>query len=270
MKRFAGLLVCAFIAFSTPSVAETGFLDRSIVVSGKTFRYQIYVPSNYVASRRWPLILYLHGAASTGADGMRPTNDGFARVLRQNRERFEAIIVFAQAPEGTTWREPKSEDLALRELDRTAREFAVEAGQIYLIGWSMGGVGGYRILYDYPQRFAAAITVSARVEAANDAARAELDDIDRKAHAFVGQPDPFLALAGVIRGVPIWVFHGDADRTASVEQSRKVVAALKAVGADVRYTEMKGVGHPDAPEKAFADDEPMTWLLAHRRKAGTN
>jgi predicted peptidase len=264
---FNGCLTVALAMSAITVKAETGFLDRSITIDGATHRYQVYVPAEYSASRRWPVILYLHGAASTGSDGMRQTNDGFANILRGKREGLDAIIVFAQAPEGTAWREPRIEDLALAELDRTTKEFAIEASQTYLIGYSMGGVGGYRLLYDHPRRFTAAITVSGRIEAANDAARAQLDDIDRKAHAFVGHPDPFSALAGVIKGVPIWVFHGDMDRTAPVEQSRRVVAALKAVGADVRYTEMKGVAHADADDTAFADPAPIAWLLAQRRKA---
>src|SRR4029434_1881639 len=217
------MILCA-VLLATPTNAETGFLDRSITVDGAAHRYQIYVPGEYTASRKLPVILYLHGAASGGNDGMRQTNDAFANVIRAKREGLNAVVVFAQAPEGNAWREPNIEAVALAELDRTVSEFALDEDRTYLVGYSMGAVGGYRLLYDGPQRFTAAIMIAGRIEAANDAARQQLDDVDRRAHAFVRASDPFSALAQVIRRVPLWVFHGDMDRNASVGQSRNIVS----------------------------------------------
>ena len=48
---------------------QTGFLDRSIEHGGTRYPYQLYVPSNYDASRSWPVVLFLHGAGERGTDG---------------------------------------------------------------------------------------------------------------------------------------------------------------------------------------------------------
>ena len=40
----------------------TGFLDRTVRLAGQEYRYQVYVPRDYSAERRWPVILFLHGA----------------------------------------------------------------------------------------------------------------------------------------------------------------------------------------------------------------
>ena len=42
---------------------------------------------------------------------------------------------------------------------------------------------------------------------------------------------------------PIWIFHGDADDSVPVTESRKVTEAMKKIGSNVRYTEYPGVPH---------------------------
>ena len=67
--------------------------------------------------------------------------------------------------------------------------------------------------------------------------------------------DPFAALASIIAKVPIWVFHSEADQTAPVEQARRLAAALKAVGADARYTEYQGLDHQATGQKFPTEPE---------------
>ena len=80
-----------------------------------------------------------------------------------------------------------------------------------------------------------------------------------------GIQDPFAETASRIRGIPIRVFHGDADRAVPAEQSRRMTAALEAVGADVHYTEFPGVGH-NAWDPAYAQAELSTWLFQQRKR----
>ena len=64
---------------------------------------------------------------------------------------------------------------------------------------------------------------------------------------------------------PIMIFHGETDASIPVEQSRRLVAALKQIGADVHYTEYPDTHH-GAAEKAYADPTTIDWLLSQRRK----
>ena len=68
-----------------------------------------------------------------------------------------------------------------------------------------------------------------------------------------------------IGATPIWIFHGAADPTVPVTESQKMDAALKAAGADVRYTEYPGVGH-NSWDKAYAEPELAKWLFEQRLK----
>ena len=77
--------------------------------------------------------------------------------------------------------------------------------------------------------------------------------------------DPFADAAKKVSGVPIWVFHGGADPTVPVTESRNMVEALKALNADVKYTEYEGVGH-NSWDKAYNDVEFPVWLFAQKLK----
>ena len=64
--------------------------------------------------------------------------------------------------------------------------------------------------------------------------------------------------------LPIWCFHGDADKLVDVQYARTMIAALKKAGGHPRYTEYPGVGH-DSYVKAFAEPELSDWLFNQKR-----
>jgi predicted peptidase len=246
------------------AAAETGFLDRSVTSGATTYRYQVYVPIDFSAAKTWPVILYLHGGGAQGLDALLPTVGGLANDIRARRDAFPAIAVFPQASPNTTWSQPEMQNLALRELEQTMVEFHGDPARIYLAGYSMGGVGAYRMAYRSPQKFAALIVIAGRVEASS--ARGEpVSDADRKAYPYLVDKDPFAALARQIKSLPTWLFHGDADESVPVEQSRRMAAALQKTGTFVRYTEYYRGRHQETPNRAFADTDMLTWLWQQHR-----
>jgi predicted peptidase len=259
-------LVLVALMMSSPALAETGFLDRSITLKGETYRYQVYVPADYVATKKWPVIAYLHGAGSQGNDGLLQTRGDLSDNIRRHRSSFPAIVVFPQAQVGRRWLDLDMEELAIAELDKTIGEFHGDPKRVYLTGFSMGAGGAYRIAYRWPERFAAIVTISGFIETPPASMNTPAGmEADRRANLFVGAPDAFTALAVRIKDIPIWIFHGDADGTVPVDQSRKLIQALKNAGANVRYTEYPGANHGAASQKAYAESDMITWLLQQRR-----
>ena len=119
----------------------------------------------------------------------------------------------------------------------------------------------------WPDKFAAVVAIAGRVETATAATYpAEAIEADRRVNHFVTAANPFEALARRVKHLPMWIFHGAADETAPVEQSRRLVPALKAAGADVHYTEYPDTNHVGGADKACADHEMIKWLLEQRRK----
>jgi predicted peptidase len=247
-------------------VADTGFLDRSVTVGNKTYLYQVYVPADHSPRKTWPVVVSLHGNGAQGTDGLLPTARGMADYIRFNRSRFPALAVFPQAETGKRWFDGDMEELVIAELDRTIAEFKGDPSRLYLTGFSMGGTGAYRIAYRWPTRFAAIVAIAGRVDTSGAQTYSDRDkQADRKANPFVAAADPFAALAERIRLLPIRIFHGDADETVPVEQSRRLVTALKAMNSDLRYQEYAGATHVEAAEKAYADEDVMAWLFMQHR-----
>jgi predicted peptidase len=244
--------------------AETGFLDRSITIGAATHRYQVYVPIDVSSAKTWPVIVYLHGGGAQGLDALLPTVGGLANDIRARRDAFPTIVLFPQASPNATWSQSDMQALVLRELDQTVAEFHGDPARIYLAGYSMGGVGAYRMAYRWPQKFAALIVIAGRVEASS--ARGEqVSDADRKMYPYLIDKDPFSALAKQIKPLPTWLFHGDADESVPVEQSRRMAVALQKVGTFVRYTEYYRGLHQETPNRAFADSDMLTWLWQQHR-----
>jgi predicted peptidase len=261
------LALAALLGFAAPAHAETGFLDRAITVGGVVHRYQVYVPAEPApGGKPWPVILDLHGKGPEGLDGLKQTEGGVAQAIRNNRAQFPALVILPQAQPGRRWLDTDMQDLAMAELDRTMAEFHGDPARTYLTGFSMGATGAYRFAYRWPTRFAAMAVIAGRVTTFDVRTYPEADkQADRLANPFVAAPDPFAALARGLGRLPILIAHGDVDTTVPTEQSRKLVAALQAAGADVTYRENPGGGHVDTAMRTYADPQTLAWLLAHRR-----
>jgi predicted peptidase len=265
-RRVLGVLVLCLAALAgSPAAAgrhETGFLDRAITFEGVAYRYEVYVPRDFDPRRKWPVILALHGGGEYGSDGITQTAGGLANAIRRHPDRFAAIVVFPHAHADATpgWQR-KSGQAALEEVDRAIAEFHGDASRVYLTGYSAGGNGAWFLAYHYPARFAALVVICGFVS----------DFTGLQSHVFYpsiagpSAPDRYAAVAQAVKGIPVWIFHGDADRNVSVEESRHMTAALKAVGADVRYTELPGVDHR-AWDIAYGDAEMAKWLFEQRRR----
>jgi predicted peptidase len=264
MRLLAGVML-ALLGTVAPSFGQTGFLDRSLTINGETFRYQIYIPIEWSSTRKWPVILSLHGNATQGTDGMRHTAaSGLIREVRNNRHRVPAVIVFPQAREGTSWATARMQELALATVDDAVEHFNGDVDRLYLVGQSMGGRGVLRIASRWPQRFAALATSAAPVTMGQAATILDPGE-DRRIHPHLNAADPFAALAVTIARVPIWMFHSSADETVPVEQARRLSAALKSVNPQARYTEYEGLDHTTTGQKYPTEPEFFSWLFSHRR-----
>lgn len=237
---------------------ETGFLDRVVTDAGTQSRYQLYVPPDLDRSRKWPVILSLHGAGERGSDGLLQTAIGVGNAIRRYRELIPAVVVFPQVPDHGLWL-GQSARVALHALDAAVVELSGDPDRIYVVGLSMGGYGAWEMASAHPERFAAIVSVCGGVTPPGTGAT--LLQPPQVAH---NAPDPFAAVAARVASIPAWLFHGADDTIVPPSQSRSLVAAFRAAGGDPRYTEYPDAGH-NSWDHAFAEPELWTWLLAQRR-----
>lgn len=251
MVLFPGCAVMLALSLSTsdgpttrPAEVATGFIHKTLTVDGEQYAYCIYVPPGYTPEQTWPVILFLHGSGERGSDGFLQTDVGIGHAIRQRSEWFPAIVVMPQCRPDQTWVGPMGQ-LALMTVEATSREYNCDPTRVYLTGLSLGGHGAWHIAATLPTSFAAVIVVCGFAEWGDPTGTAD-------------------KIAAQLTDVPICVFHGSADRAVPVERGREMVAALRARGADVKYTEYEGLGH-NVWDKAYGDSGTWKWMFAQRR-----
>lgn len=249
--RIICLLVIPGMAMSQNT--ETGFLNRSVDFEGEESLFQVYIPREYNSGSEWPVILFLHGSGERGEDGLRPTQVGLGGAIRFHPERWPAIAVFPQIPAGESWSGP-SGGVSLAALELAVEEFNIDESRVYLTGLSLGGQGVWRLAYEHPEKFAALVPICGFIRG------------NERYPDFLPESaeEPYLYLAQHLAGIPVWIFHGDADSVVPVEGARHMAAALQEVGASVKYSELPGVGH-NAWDPAYGSKDLPTWLFKQGR-----
>jgi predicted peptidase len=226
------------------------------VVNGLRYPYQVFVPAKRSRTRP-PVILFLHGSGERGSDGARQTTVGLGPEVARRASDFPAIVVMPQAPADSVWAGPPTR-AALDALDSAMTEFNGDPERVYLTGISMGGYGTWEIALDNPTRFAALVPICGGVRPIPTNPRIAV-------RAVAGLPgDIFDNAAARVARIPTWIFHGSADRSVPVDESRGMAEALRKAGAKVQYTEYEGVGH-NSWDRAYAAPALWTWLFAQRR-----
>jgi predicted peptidase len=238
------------------------FLDRVVTVQGSEYRYQVFVPAGWSNASKWPVILSLHGGGGYGSDGVLQTHEGIGPAIRRHPARFAALIIFPQCPaNGTPGWQGVGGQVALASLDKTIEEFSGDESRVALTGLSIGGNGAWFLAYHQPMRFAGLLVICGFVAERKGAMYPILYP-----SLVPGVADPSVAVAQRLAQTPTWIFHGDADKTVPVEHSRRMAAALRAVGAPVRYTELRGIGH-NAWDTAYTRPDVAEWLTQVRLAA---
>jgi len=242
-----GTVTMALVAWLLTGTPETGgppaespgtFVAKTLTVGGETYVYSVYLPPGYRRGQTWPVILALHGAGSRGTDGQRPRTQSLAEAARLHPERYPAVLVLPQCPPDKEWSGAVA-DFALEALERTVTEYGGDRKRVYLAGQSMGARGVVQLAARYPDRFAAVVAVAGRY--------------------------PDRSMVGKLKGLPLWMWHGDADAVVPVSESRALVEQLKSAGHHaVRYTELSGLGH-DIFDTVYLDQAVSTWLLSQKR-----
>jgi predicted peptidase len=219
--------------------------------------WRLFVPADYSASRRYPLIVFLHASGSNGTDNVRQLAPAVGLLIERAQSVEPAFVLVPQVPVSDKWvslsvgppflnyrqeQRPQSAAarLVLSGIDELEARYAIDPDRVYLTGVSAGGAGTWDLITrNGVGRFAAAVPITG----ANDPTR-----------------------AAIIARLPIWTFHGADDDISPVSNTREMVANLRALGSPVKYTEYPGVGH-NSGRLAYEEPELFPWLFAQRRVA---
>ncbi len=259
MKYKTLVLILLLAPMGLAAQELSAYLYRQFINSaGDTLPYRILLPESYESGRKYPMLLFLHGAGERGNDNEAQLIHGGKLFARPDvRARHPAIVVFPQCPKDNYWarveRSPqnphwdfplwetpgKAMGMVVELLDELIRKEKVDTMRLYVAGLSMGGMGTFELLARQPGRFAAAIPIC-------------------------GGSNSLLAPL-YARHTPLWIFHGADDAVVPVVLSRKMADAARRAGGKVRYTEYPGVNH-NSWDPAFAEPELLKWLFGHKAR----
>ncbi len=230
------------------AAAVEGFIAGSYrSPSGEAMEYRLFVPPDYDAARKYPIVLWLHGAAGRGSDNFSQLSGGNSPgsqfwTTPNNQAKYHAFVLAPQVDAGKGWARPHTNTppvairLALEILNKIEQLYDVDRAREYVVGQSMGGEGVWAALSIAPQRFAAAI-------------------------ALCGYGDAYMIPR--VAKVPVWIFQGEEDPLVPVTRARQWVAELRKAGGTPQYTEYPSMGH-NVWDVAFSEPGLAEWLFSHQ------
>jgi predicted esterase len=222
----------------------TGIVRRAFrsQVDGTLQPYTVYVPGKTEPGKRYAALVYLHGSDSD--------DRSVAYVLRAHPwlvpEGMFVIAPFGRGKSNGFTRDHAQEDIREAVAD-ALRHYPIDPARLVLAGFSMGGYGVYRTLYEDAGRYAAAAVLSGEPALDPEYGGGTAPDFRR--------PE----LLAPLRGKNVAVLHGGGDRNCPVELTRAVVAEMKSVGVRVLYLEDPGVGH-EPPNDPAIRAQYLRWL----------
>lgn len=219
------------------------------------FQYLLLTPAKLEPGKKYPIVLFLHGAGERGTNDMQLVKRHFPEQMAtpEYREKFPCFVIVPQCRPNKRWVEvdwsatesqpmpsqPGDQmQVAIDILRKSLEELPVDQSRVYLTGLSMGGYGSWDLAARHPELFAAVVPICGGGDE-RQAAR--------------------------LKDVPLWAFHGDQDQAVPVERSRKMIAAIQAAGGQPKYTELAGVGH-NSWTPAYSDPTGvLKWMFEQKK-----
>lgn len=244
--RFVETSVRAGSVASTNSIdcakLPEGFQFRTFNDTAGEHRYALFTPRQYDPARKWPVILFLHGAGEKGTD----TNlllSGMLAVALEKSPDLPFIVVFPQCEDLTGraltgWlAEGGAAQRALKILDEVERDFSVDVDHRVLVGWSMGGYGAWSLAAAHPKKWSAVMTLAG------------------------GAIHDELSLAELAQAkTPVWAISAQGDPLIPYQRSEKLVQQLVQAGGRANFTLLPSDQH-DICRQVFASPQVFEWML---------
>ncbi len=210
--------------------------------------YGLYVPKDYDATRKYPLVISLHGAGSNHRLNLRRV---FGRGNRPGETDSEAsryfpplgevnYIVATPLARGTMGYQGLAERDVYDVLEDVRRRFNIDEDRVYLTGLSMGGGGALWLGLTRPDLWAAIAPVCPAA------------------------PEGALELAPNALNLPVHLFQGEIDPLVPAQGVRQWHKRLLDEGAHAEYIEYPGVRH-NSWDYAYRDRAIFGWFDKHRR-----
>ncbi|WP_336518349.1 prolyl oligopeptidase family serine peptidase [Pollutibacter soli] len=197
-------------------------------------KYLLYLPDGYDSdtSRKWPMVIFLHGAGEAGDDLNKVKKNGLPKLVESGKK-YPFILVSPQAPPATGWQTEVLKPM----LESLKKRLRADPDRIYLTGLSMGGFGTWNLAEKYPDDFAAIAPICGGGDSSQ---------------------------VWKLRYTPVWCFHGAKDNDVLPRASQEMVDALRRYSSNVKFTLYPDANH-NSWDTTYNNDSLYIWLLAQKR-----
>ncbi len=259
------ILLIFYSFFLIPAFAfaqhHGSFKKFQFIRDSDTLPYRLLIPVNYDSTKKYPLIIFLHGSGERGNDNSSQLNHGGNLFTTDSiMENYPAIVLFPQCSARGTWANmisrrdtiakkrtiefpkglPPKTDMKLLMLliPELETDYAIDKKRIYVGGLSLGGMGTYDLVNRMPKTFAAAFPICGAGNLSN---------------------------AKNMKRTSWWIFHGQKDSSVYVEYGKTMADALEKAGAKVKLTIYPEDGH-NSWDDAFKEPGLFAWMFKKKLK----
>lgn len=250
------LIIFIIFLYSISISAQNEAYTKGVYVDKQknSMPYRFLQPKKMEKGKKYPLVLFLHGAGERGNDNeSQLRNGGTVFSNPANRDKYPCFVLFPQCPEGAYWSLEKRPDQGYKNtanplpkevpitkhlrlvkelLDETLATYPIDPKRVYIMGISMGAIATLDMVYRFPDTFAKAVSICGAT------------NIERM-REFKGK-------------TKFRFYHGDIDDVIPVTYSREAYEALKSTGKKVEYIEFYGANH-NAWHPAFNTKDFLEW-----------
>ena len=141
----------------TAAPQQPGLYDIETQLEGqRPARFTLSLPAAIATDDARPLVVVLHYAGQPTRFYGRPLIEGLFETAWRD---LGAIFV---APEslGGQWTSSTNEAFVMQLIESIKNTYAVDDSQIVVAGYSMGAIGSWHFIRNYPEQFAAAVPVA--------------------------------------------------------------------------------------------------------------
>ena len=217
--------------------------------AGVRLPYFYLLPTNYTATRRYPLLFSFHGLPNDetmintpnyGYPGYAnlPATKVFASYRQQEMDPMILLWPVRRAGDAYADWTPQYLQLASNLVDRFLSEFSIDTNRVYVSGYSQGVNAAWDMIGMRPGFFAGA-AIGAGCQG--------------------GTP------AAAIKNMPIWALCAQDDDAGQIGNTRSFVTALRRAGGNPIYTEYVSGGHLGGIFMGVCTPAFVNWMLPQRR-----
>ena len=228
--------------------------------------YELYLPSNYDPSKKYPIVFALHGSGQRtqpldmvlkryqmatvwAKDSEAGINQCIVlapqcKVTDENTENWTTLHAYRAGVASNPYDTTKYLEGAYNLLQKVMNEYSVDKSRVYMTGLSAGGYATYTLAIEHPDVFAAI---------APDAAGADTSKVS------------------ALKGIPMWIFQAIDDPVVKVEDAyNPTIAALQAAGVSYKTTlydagTVFGTSAHFSWVPMYANKDFRNWMFAQRK-----